>query len=51
MSGQKSSRCLDFLNQIFFVLQILSPDEIEKYVAEIEKEKEENEKKKQKKTS
>lgn len=34
-----------------FVLQILSPDEIEKYVAEIEKEKEENEKKKQKKTT
>lgn len=33
------------------LLQILSPDEIEKYVAEIEKEKEENEKKKQKKTT
>ncbi|XP_035403856.1 proteasome subunit alpha type-7 [Cygnus olor] len=32
-------------------LKILSPEEIEKYVAEIEKEKEENEKKKQKKTS
>ena len=32
-------------------LKILSPNEIEKYVAEIEKEKEENEKKKQKKTT
>ncbi|NXN24830.1 PSA7 protein, partial [Nycticryphes semicollaris] len=32
-------------------LKILNPEEIEKYVAEIEKEKEENEKKKQKKTS
>ncbi|PIO25926.1 hypothetical protein AB205_0102870 [Aquarana catesbeiana] len=32
-------------------LKILSPDEIERYVAEIEKEKEENEKKKQKKTT
>uniref|UniRef100_A0A8I6ASC7 Proteasome subunit alpha type n=1 Tax=Rattus norvegicus TaxID=10116 RepID=A0A8I6ASC7_RAT len=32
-------------------LKILSPEEIEKYVAEIEKEKEENEKKKQKKAS
>lgn len=31
--------------------QILNPEEIEKYVAEIEKEKEENEKKKQKKVS
>ncbi|XP_044153118.1 proteasome subunit alpha type-7 isoform X1 [Bufo gargarizans] len=31
-------------------LKILSPEEIERYVAEIEKEKEENEKKKQKKT-
>ena len=34
-----------------FLFQILNPEEIEKYVAEIEKEKEENEKKKQKKTS
>uniref|UniRef100_A0A8C5J5Q5 Proteasome 20S subunit alpha 7 n=2 Tax=Neoaves TaxID=3078114 RepID=A0A8C5J5Q5_JUNHY len=33
------------------LLEILNPEEIEKYVAEIEKEKEENEKKKQKKTS
>ncbi|XP_018415575.1 PREDICTED: proteasome subunit alpha type-7 isoform X1 [Nanorana parkeri] len=32
-------------------LKILSPDEIERYVAEIEKEKEENEKKKPKKTT
>uniref|UniRef100_A0ABI7WH12 Proteasome subunit alpha type n=1 Tax=Felis catus TaxID=9685 RepID=A0ABI7WH12_FELCA len=32
-------------------LKILNPEEIEKYVAEIEKEKEENEKKKQKKAS
>lgn len=32
-------------------LKILNPEEIEKYVAEIEKEKEENEKRKQKKES
>ncbi|KAK2115109.1 Proteasome subunit alpha type-7 [Saguinus oedipus] len=32
-------------------LEILNPEEIEKYVAEIEKEKEENEKKEQKKAS
>ena len=32
-------------------LKVLNPEEIEKYVAEIEKEKEENEKKKQKKAS
>ena len=32
-------------------LKILNPEEIEKYIAEIEKEKEENEKKKQKKAS
>ena len=31
--------------------KILNPEEIEKYIAEIEKKKEENEKKKQKKAS
>lgn len=36
---------------MLLVGQILNPEEIEKYVAEIEKEKEENEKKKQKKAS
>lgn len=43
--------CVERLTVMLLVEQILNPEEIEKYVAEIEKEKEENEKKKQKKAS